>query len=89
LNTSGIKLMGTGDMTDDDMLDAMGDAAIGVITAHQYSAAHASATNKSFVAGFKKVIGTRPNYVAVAVYDGMRLIYEALKKPAATPTATN
>jgi branched-chain amino acid transport system substrate-binding protein len=80
LNTSGIKLMGTGDMTDDDMLDAMGDAAIGVITAHQYSAAHASATNKSFVAGFKKVIGTRPNYVAVAVYDGMRLIYEALKK---------
>jgi branched-chain amino acid transport system substrate-binding protein len=80
LNTSGIKLMGTGDMTDDDMLNAMGDAAIGVITAHQYSAAHASATNKSFVAGFKKVIGTRPNYVAVAVYDGMRLIYEALKK---------
>jgi branched-chain amino acid transport system substrate-binding protein len=80
LHTSGIKLMGTGDMTDDDMLNAMGDAAIGVITAHQYSAAHASTTNKSFVAGFKKVIGTRPNYVAVAVYDGMRLIYEALKK---------
>jgi branched-chain amino acid transport system substrate-binding protein len=80
LNTSGIKLMGTGDMTDDDMLNAMGDAAIGVITAHQYSAAHSSTTNKSFVAGFKKVIGTRPNYVAVAVYDGMRLIYEALKK---------
>jgi branched-chain amino acid transport system substrate-binding protein len=80
MNTSGIKLMGTGDMTDDDLLNEMGDAALGVITAHQYSAAHPSMTNKAFVTGFKKTMGTRPNYVAVAVYDGMRVIYDALKK---------
>jgi branched-chain amino acid transport system substrate-binding protein len=80
LNSSGIKLMGTGDMTDDDLLNPMGDSALGIITAHQYSAAHPSALNKAFVAGFTKFTGTRPNYVSVAVYDGMRLIYEALKK---------
>jgi branched-chain amino acid transport system substrate-binding protein len=80
LNTSGIRLIGTGDMTDDDLLDPMGDSALGIITAHQYSAAHDSALNRSFVVGFKKAMGKRPNFVSVAAYDGMHLIYEALKK---------
>jgi branched-chain amino acid transport system substrate-binding protein len=79
LPTSGIKLIGTGDMTDDDLLNPMGDPAIGIITAHQYSSAHESALNKAFVAGFKKATGMRPNFVSVAAYDGMHLIYEALK----------
>ncbi len=80
LNASGVKLIGTGDITDDDLLDPMGDPAIGIITAHQYSAAHESDVNKAFVAGFKKATGLRPNFVSVAAYDGMHLIYEALKK---------
>ncbi len=80
LATSGIKLIGTGDMTDDDLLNPMGDPAIGIITAHQYSAAHDSAVNKAFVAGFKKAMGMRPNFVSVAAYDGMHVIYEALKE---------
>jgi branched-chain amino acid transport system substrate-binding protein len=80
LNTSGIRLIGTGDMTDDDLLNPMGDPAIGIITAHQYSVAHDSALNRSFVAGFKQAMGMRPNFVSVAAYDGMHLIYEALKK---------
>jgi branched-chain amino acid transport system substrate-binding protein len=80
LNTSGIQLIGTGDMTDDDLLNPMGDPAIGIVTAHQYSAAHDSALNRSFVAGFKKATGMRPNFVSVSAYDGMHLIYEALRK---------
>ena len=80
MSASGIKLIGTGDITDDDLLNPMGDPAIGIVTAHQYSAAHDSAVNKAFVAGFRKATGMRPNYVSVAAYDGMRLIYEALKK---------
>jgi branched-chain amino acid transport system substrate-binding protein len=80
LSTSGIKLIGTGDMTDDDLLNQMGDAAIGIITAHQYSAAHESAMNKAFVAGFRKATGMRPNFVSVAAYDGMHVVYEALRK---------
>jgi branched-chain amino acid transport system substrate-binding protein len=80
MNTSGIKLMGTLDLTDDDLLNAMGDPAIGIITAGPYSAAHPSPENKAFVSGFTKFAGKRPNHMAESVYDGMRLIYEALKK---------
>lgn len=81
LNNSGIKLIGTGDITDDDVINSMGDAMLGVITAHQYSAAHPSEKNKAFVQGIAKMNpGLRANYVAVAAYDGMRLIYDALKK---------
>jgi branched-chain amino acid transport system substrate-binding protein len=76
-----IKLIGPGDVMDDDLLNGMGDAVIGVVTAHLYSASHPSAANKAFVEAFKKANnGMRPNFMAVGGYDGMRLIYEALKK---------
>ncbi|MEI6204974.1 MAG: ABC transporter substrate-binding protein, partial [Enhydrobacter sp.] len=81
LDKSGVKLIATGDVTDDDQLNGMGDAVVGVINAHNYSANHNSALNKSFVEGFKKAnSGMRPNFMAVGGYDGMHLIYEALKK---------
>jgi len=81
LDKSGIKLIATGDVTDDDQLNGMGDAVVGVINAHNYSANHDSALNKTFVADFKKAnAGMRPNFMAVGGYDGMHLIYEALKK---------
>ncbi len=80
LNASGVRLMGTLDLTDDDLLPGMGDPAIGIITAGPYSAAHMSPQNQAFVAGFTKFAGKRPNHVAESVYDGMRLIYEALNK---------
>jgi branched-chain amino acid transport system substrate-binding protein len=81
LHTSGIKLIGVGDLTDDETLDQMNDSMLGVITTFQYSVAHPSETNKVFVEGMKRFNnGTRPNHMAVAAYDGMHLIYEALKK---------
>jgi branched-chain amino acid transport system substrate-binding protein len=81
LDKSGIRLIGTGDVTDDDILDAMGDVALGVVTAHHYSAAHDSPENKTFVEAFKKVNGgLRPNFMAVQGYDGMHALYEGLKK---------
>jgi branched-chain amino acid transport system substrate-binding protein len=81
LDKSGVKLIATGDVTDDDQLNGMGDAVVGVINAHNYSAAHDSAANKAFVDGFKKANGgLRPNFMAVGGWDGMHLIYEALKK---------
>ena len=81
LDKAGIKLIGPGDVTDDDLLNNMGDAVLGTVTAHLYSAVHPSATNKAFVAAFKKANnGMRPNFMAVGGYDGMHLIYEALKK---------
>lgn len=80
LDKAGIKLIGPGDMTDDDLLNGMGDAVIGTVTAHFYSAAHPSKKNKDFVAAFRKANNFRPNFMAVGGYDGMHLIYEALKK---------
>ena len=81
LDKSGIKLIATGDVTDDDQLNGMGDAVVGVINAHNYSANHNSALNKAYVEAFKKANnGLRPNFMAVGGYDGMHLIYEALKK---------
>ncbi len=80
MDKAGIKLIGTGDITDDDQLNDMGDGALGVVTAHHYSANHPSAMNKKFVEAFKKANkGMRPNFMAVGGYDGMRVIYEALK----------
>jgi branched-chain amino acid transport system substrate-binding protein len=81
LDKSGIKLIGTGDVTDDDLLADIGDPALGAVTTHHYSAAHPSPENKAFVEAFKKANGgMRPNFMAVAAYDGMALIYGALEK---------
>ncbi len=80
MDKAGIKLIATGDVTDDDQLADMGDGALGVVTSHHYSAAHPSALNKKFVEAFEKANkGMRPNFMAVGGYDGMRVIYEALK----------
>ena len=81
LDKAGIKLIATGDVTDDDVIEAMGDSALGVITSHHYSAAHDSALNKAFVKGYAEIDAKmRPNFMAVAGYDGMAAIYGALKK---------
>jgi branched-chain amino acid transport system substrate-binding protein len=80
LDKAGIRLIGPGDITDDDTLVEAGDALLGAVTAHFYSAAHPSVINKTFVAAYLKQSGRRANFMAVSGYDGMHLIYEALKK---------
>ena len=81
MDKAGIRLIGTGDVTDDDQLNDMGDVALNVVTSHHYSAAHPSPANKKFVEAFQKANrNLRPNFMAIGGYDGMRVIYEALKK---------
>src|SRR5690606_36537898 len=80
LADAGIKLIGHGAITDDDVLNEAGDAALGVITSDYYATAHDSELNRKFIDLYKSVDSTsRPNFFGVAGYDGMRLIYEALK----------
>ncbi len=80
MDKAGIKLIGPGDVVDDDILNGMGDATLGTVTSHHYSAAHKSPTNQKFVDAFQKANnGLRPNFMAVGGYDGMRVIVEALK----------
>lgn len=81
LGKAGVRLIATGDVTDDDLLKEMGDATLGVVTTHHYSASHPSPENKAFVEAFQKANnGMRPNFMAVGAYDGMQLLYKALEK---------
>jgi branched-chain amino acid transport system substrate-binding protein len=82
LDKAGIALIGPGDLTDDDALQNMGDAMLGTVTAHFYSAAHGSVMNKAFTEAYQKETKARANFMAVSGYDGMHLVYEALKKTA-------
>ena len=82
LAQAGIKVIATGDLTDDHTIDALGDAALGLITSHHYSAAHESAENKAFLAAYEAVSGGlgRANFMAAAGYDGMAALYEVARK---------
>lgn len=81
LDKAGIQLIATGDMTDENVLAAMGDPALGVITSFHYSEAHDSPENKAFVAAYTQAYpGDRPNFWTVGGYDGMHVIYQALEK---------
>src|SRR5277367_1910563 len=87
LDKSGIKLVGPGDIVDDDDLPSTGDALLGVVTAGIYSAAHPSQLNKEYAAAYQKASGHRANFISVGGYDGINLIYEALKKTTGNPDA--
>jgi branched-chain amino acid transport system substrate-binding protein len=82
LKQAGIKIIATGDLTDDGVLEAMGEPTLGIITSFHYSAAHDSPENKAFIKAYTETNGTRlrPNFMAAAGYDGMAAIAEALKK---------
>nr|WP_238482297.1 ABC transporter substrate-binding protein [Noviherbaspirillum aridicola] len=82
LAEAGIKVIATGDLTDDHVLPAMGDAVLGVTTSFHYSAAHDSPENKTFLKHFADANpgAGRPNFMAVAAYDGIHAIYEVSKK---------
>ncbi|MBY0611092.1 MAG: ABC transporter substrate-binding protein [Beijerinckiaceae bacterium] len=78
---AGIRVIATGDVTDDNDLNEIGDIALGIVTSHHYSAAHDSPENKAFRQAFAKANeGRRPNLMSIGGYDGMALIYKALEK---------
>ncbi|UFN46861.1 ABC transporter substrate-binding protein [Roseomonas sp. OT10] len=82
LTQSGIKLMVTGDVVDDNLLPAMGDALEGVISALNYQVELDNPANRRFLAGLREMSGpdVTPSYRTVQSYDGMALIYHALQQ---------
>ena len=81
LTAAGIRLIATGDLPDEDILEAIGDAALGLITSFHYSEAHKSAENKAYTEAYYKAYPKdRPNFMSMGGYDGMHLIAEVLKK---------
>jgi branched-chain amino acid transport system substrate-binding protein len=87
IDKSGIRLISMSDVMDDDLLNDMGDAVLGVVSGGPYSIAHKSQVNEDFVKAFRAANNDRrPNIVALAAYDGMNLLYRAL---AANPKAAD
>jgi len=81
LPQAGVRLIGTGDVLDDDILNDMGDSVLGAVTSHHYSAAHDSAENRAFLEAFRAVLpNARPNFMAAGGYDGMHLIAQMLSR---------
>jgi branched-chain amino acid transport system substrate-binding protein len=79
LDKSGIRIVSMSDVMDDDVLNGMGAAVLGVISGGPYSVAHASKENRAFVAAFQQANDNRrPNIVSVSTYDGLDLIFRAL-----------
>jgi branched-chain amino acid transport system substrate-binding protein len=74
------RILAQGELTSEDALKSMGDAAIGIITAFHYDFNHASAMNASFVRSYRDSFGRNPDMFSVGAYDGMHVICEALKK---------
>jgi branched-chain amino acid transport system substrate-binding protein len=82
LTGSGLKILATGDVTDDAALQGMGDAALNIITAHHYSYAHSSPANKAYIDAYATAYGDaiRPNFMSVGGYDGMAAIYRVIER---------
>jgi len=74
------KVLGQGELTMEDALKSMGEAGLGIITAFHYDYNHQSAMNAAFVKSYKEAFGRNPDMFSAGAYDGMRVIYEALKK---------
>jgi branched-chain amino acid transport system substrate-binding protein len=81
VDPSKIKILGTGEVTDEAAVKNMGNAAVGIITGWHYDYNHDSALNKEYVRAYNESNpGPKPNFFSVGGYDGMHLIYETLKK---------
>jgi branched-chain amino acid transport system substrate-binding protein len=81
IDPSKTKLMAMGELTEDEARKSMGNAALGILTVYHYDWNHDSAPNRAFVKAFNDDYrGRNPNIYAVGGYDGIHLIYEALKK---------
>ena len=81
MREAGIKLIGPGDITQDTKLQAMGPAAVGLITMHHYHADLDNPENKRFVEAWKKEYGANstPDFMAVGGYDGMAAIVHVIQ----------
>lgn len=79
LRDAGIEFMGTAEMDEFD-LQKFGDAALGLITAFHYSAAHDSDENRAFAKAMKEQAeDALLNYASVGAYDGMHLIQKMVE----------
>ena len=77
----GDKILGQGEITmDDNALKSMGDNALGIRTVFHYGWEHKSKMNEAFVKSYEAEFKRHPDVFSIGGWDGMHVIYEALKK---------
>ena len=75
------KILAQGELTHPEALESMGEVAEGITTTFHYTLERDDALNKEFVAAYQAANnGRSPDLFSLGGYDGMHLIYEALKK---------
>jgi len=74
------KILGQGELTEEEARKSMGDASLGIITVYHYDYNHDSRLNREFVKAFNADYKRNPNIYSIGGYDGIHLIYETLKK---------
>jgi branched-chain amino acid transport system substrate-binding protein len=88
LKQAGIKLITTQDLVVDSELPNMGDAPLGVVDSGTYTISADRPANKAFLDAWKKAYGDSPipDFVAADSWDGMAMIFDAIKKTAGKGT---
>jgi branched-chain amino acid transport system substrate-binding protein len=80
IDPSKVKVMGQDSLAFESARKSMGDTALGIITVSDYDSNIDSALNREFVKAYNDEFHRNPDIYSIGGYDGMRLIYEALKK---------
>src|ERR1700686_4090074 len=80
IDPSKVKVMGQDSLAFESARKSMGDTALGIITVSDYDSNINSALNREFVKAYNDEFHRNPDIYSIGGYDGMHLIYEALKK---------
>jgi len=80
IDKSKVTIMGQDELTGDNAIKSMGEAALGMVTVSNYDFNLQNPRNKAFVEAFQKEYNRYPDIFSIGGWDGMHVIYEALKK---------
>jgi branched-chain amino acid transport system substrate-binding protein len=80
IDASKTRVLGQDALADDTTIKSLGELAIGLTTGTIYNYNHESALNRKFVTAYMADYKRPPDTFSIGGYDGMHLIYEALKK---------
>ena len=75
-----VRVLGSGEATSEPAMKSAGDALLGIVTAWHYDYKRDSDLNREFVRLHNELHKRNPDQFSLGGYDGMHLIYEALKK---------
>lgn len=73
-----VQLAVSGEVTDETVLEAIGEAAIGVKSGDHWVYTLNNSANREFIRGYRQKYGGVPNHFAVRGYDAMQFIVDAI-----------